>query len=243
MISDLERALLANLWLSPDVSHWLIYADWLIEQGQVGYAEIIQNRVERLNNEGLPRNLTDNPPPPRTRARRRPVKTTFPAIRVPELPGWLDYLWSIRLQIGKFLERHFQGEVWSWREQRLHTDAIIALMVCPKMAEIRTLNLRYNRLSDRGIQAIGECPYLQQLRELDLSWNPLGGSIHWLTESPVLQGLEQLNLNYAGLTDVDVDHLLHPANEWSVTYLWLVANPVATLRKTELERKYLVEWR
>ena len=178
-----ENAFLTAILSEPDdMTHRLVYADWLDDQGDEASGqrtEFIRAQIERL---------TLHPSHPRMRALLG---------REAELLALHETEWSGRASVLAGRRRFHRGFL---EEVSLHVESFLG----PgnevfRIAPIRRLRLRgvnaLARLPEVGCQALADC--LRRIKVLDLNREPLGeAEVLGLLTLPQLPQLEGLILGY-----------------------------------------------
>lgn len=118
---------------------------------------------------------------------------------------------------------------FTWRQRdfpssQIFDEGVRILATSPHLANLRALDLGWNRIGDDGVRALAESPHLAGLVSLDLSQNEIGNAgLRALLLSSSLQNLKSLFLGENALSDVAI-RPLGPMVANSLTTLHLESN-------------------
>jgi uncharacterized protein (TIGR02996 family) len=215
-----ESAFLRAIWTAPAaVEPWLVYADWLDEQG------------DPFGEDG--RRVWS---PPADRAAwdtwRRQCYEQWLALPTHDGPGyWLIENREFARELGEQIVA--SRPVMPWLRNRFDKlrdpRAAAALAVCPLLEQLTALDLCYTRLTGDGVAALAASPHLRHLDSLNLSWNDLRdtGAVA-LANSPHLASLRRLDLGYCGIGSTGAQALAGSPHLTWLAWLNLDTNPLIT---------------
>jgi uncharacterized protein (TIGR02996 family) len=192
MIHSDADAFLASIWTSDELGPWLIFADYLDEQGLTDHAELLRLSCEyaQLCQHDLAQAVAVG------RQRQQLLDRLDPANEAPEV--WLARHWDLKRDLHRHLQR--PGVTVDLTNLRLGNAGAWALAACPLLLNARQLRLSYAGIRADGMQRLAGSRHLLSLQELDVSWNLItDAGVAALAASPYLRQLTRLNLAYCYL--------------------------------------------
>jgi uncharacterized protein (TIGR02996 family) len=213
----------------------LVLADWLEENGDAARSHFLRLQVQAA---ALPRH---------DRHRRQLEERAVVILREHGetwlgplkglVRGWeftggrLEVVVPANVFLGAAMGAVLEGEVWAWvRQVRLegvNDDVAATLAGSLRLAQITSLNLRYNSIGDLGALALARSPHLANVLALDLALNRIcAGGAQALAESPYLTKLTYLDLWGNRISSQGAEALLSSGQLANLTYLDLERNHI-----------------
>lgn len=196
MLDEVSDAFLAKIWTSDDLSPWLIFADYLDDQGHDRRAQFLRLSCQlaqlRQDDPALAMQVS--------RQRQQLLDELAKLGELDEAPEvWLAWHWDLKRDLHRHLQR--PGVTVDLANLKLSNAGARALFACPLLSHAYQLRLRYTGIRTAGMQQLAQSPYLTNLKELDVSWNLVCDvGVAAVAFSPHLRQLARLNLAYCYLT-------------------------------------------
>jgi uncharacterized protein (TIGR02996 family) len=214
-----EAAFLRAIWLAPAADGpWLVFADWLDEQGDP-FAEYIRLKCA---------------PRPVTEAERRGRDRRLYELHVAHEGGWTgpghwlmdNREFAAELAVQIVASRPALPWLRNRRDKLGGVRAAAALAVCPLLEQLTQIDLCYTGLTGDAVAALVTSEHLRHLDWLNLSWNDLKdtGAIA-VAHSPHLANLVHLDLSYCRIESDGAQALARSPHLNRLTWLGLECNP------------------
>jgi uncharacterized protein (TIGR02996 family) len=226
-----NSALLDEIYANPrDDNPRLIYADWLMDQGDPR-GEFISLQCQR--------NRLESTDPAFRRMRKRELELLKQAkgAWVGPIQQMVDrfefkrgFVSWVRMSLQKFIKHAdelFRAAPLGELELRLGNRRTKDLAKCHQLINITSLRLNKCRMEDKGLEPLTECPYLQNLEELKLTRSGLtDNGARQLANCQHLAKLQTLDLysNRIGAAGADAianSEVLSELNTLSLASNWI----------------------